>query len=511
MKDFIPGMKERIESDPVARKYRTGNTLLNLRDDSSEPLVDFAPIFKQLFCVAAQQLANVLHEPLERLGILFEEPLDTGAIYVSAPARGAIRGSSSHPYSSIDVVSGATSQVPARGKYLFLNRQLTKSEAAKFAALGYRFASVGQIAEPLARNMQVNRQNVLLQIERMKLSASADCRPPPGVHLACFIVRPNMHKGFDILVPATMQNQLPFSTIQSDNLSEKQMKGLKRFDDLTINEILRTLVNQSCDLGFREEFRWQLYNSFVKLVDLIGETPTIMLAKFSAKKVQVSCRPSADPNSPGTCILLSVRLLRSIHTTSITKELEYVPLSFFSAQQQIGSDNPDKTFARRLKLEFGNLSADPSSRHKGASNARVSERANSADDRTYVPESPRSVLSKISIGRFHPRRRSDETAIVNREKPNEGTDVEMTAMTQNVTTILGKDGWATQPDMAELMSPVGDKNSWVSELFALFRLETEGWGLVRSGWNLHITVEKSFEVDNKEFDTAESKERKTDF
>lgn len=39
---------------------------------------DFAMIFKELFCVAADGLAMHLHQPLDRLGVLFEEPVCTG-------------------------------------------------------------------------------------------------------------------------------------------------------------------------------------------------------------------------------------------------------------------------------------------------------------------------------------------------------------------------------------------------------------------------------------------------
>jgi len=95
------------------------------------------------------------------------------------------------PHQPPQAETGAASQVLARGKYLFLTRRLTKGEASKFATLGYRFATVGQIAEPPARNMRADSHSIVSRLERMKLSASADHLPPPGVHLACFMVRPS--------------------------------------------------------------------------------------------------------------------------------------------------------------------------------------------------------------------------------------------------------------------------------------------------------------------------------
>lgn len=494
-------MKEYTESDPVVRKYRTGHTVSSFHDDSSELSINFTLIFKQLFCVAAHQLANILHEPLERLGVLFEEPLDTDAIYISTQTGGI----SSRPYQSPQAKTGAAPQVLARGKYLFLTRGLSKCEASKFATLGYRFATVGQIAEPLARNMRVDSHGIVSRLERMKLSASADHLPPPGVHLVCFMVRPSMYKSFDILVPTAIQSQLPLSTIQSRALSQDQLEQLQRFDDLTINEILRILVNQSSGPELNEEFRWQLYDSFVKLVDVIGDPHTIMHGKFSAKTFQVPCRSTTNPNSLATCTLLTVRLLRSIHTASVKNDLAYVPLPFFSAQQQAWSGNPDETFIRKLKPEFCHLLPSSSVVHN------IARRASSAD--TIVDDSEsRSRLSKALIGKFYPRHKSDEASIVDSGKSmNESTDVEMTVVTSNGTTLYQKGSWVAQADITDLTSAGGDKSIWVTEAFNLFRLEPTGWSSRRPGWNWDINVENSFEVGTKDRDTEDLRQQKMEF
>jgi hypothetical protein len=262
-----------------------------------------------------------------------------------------------------------------------------------------------------------------------------------------------MYKSFDILVSTTIQSQLPLSTIQSHDLSQEQLEQLHRFDDLTINEILRILVNQACGPELSEEFRWQLYNSFVKLVDIIGDPHTIMHGKFSAKTFPVPCRSTTNPNSLATCTFLTVRLLRSIHTASVKNDLAYVPLSFFSAQQQAWSGNPDEIFIRKLKPEFCHLLLSSSVMHD------IARRASSAGTIANGPESPRSRLSKALIGKFYLRRRSDETSIVDSGKMmNEGTDVEMTVVTSNGTTLYQKNSWVTQADITELTSAGGDKS-----------------------------------------------------
>ncbi|KIX08420.1 uncharacterized protein Z518_03076 [Rhinocladiella mackenziei CBS 650.93] len=497
LKDLIPAMKEFVETDPAVRRYRPGYTGPTSPDDSSDLSLNFAPIFKQLYCVAAQQLANLIHEPLERIGVLFEEPLETGAIYVSTHTEMGFRGLSANPYRTMDPENRNTPPVIARGKYLFLTRQINRNEAAKFAALGYRFAAVGQIADPLAKSMQVHRDNMVARLERMRLSTQPDRLPPPGVHLACFMLRPSMSKSFDVLVQAATQSQLPYVTLQPGDLSPTQSQQLRCFDDATIGETLRVLVNRPSGFDLDEEIRWQLYNAFVQLVDIIGDADTMMQAKFSAREFRLPCRTRGQPTS-STCTLLTVRVLRNIHASSTRKELTYVPLSFFGAQQHIQTtDSNDESFARKVRAEFGHLGSGDPTKYKGASSVRVDRMSSSAESSVLGAESPRSAIFKNPMGRFLPSRRSDEATIVDREKSiAEGSDFEATGMTSpDPPSPFDKHTHATQPDVTELVAVGSEKGSWVTELFGLFRQGADGWGsTTNEGWKWDINVQKSFEV-----------------
>ncbi|EXJ55525.1 hypothetical protein A1O7_08453 [Cladophialophora yegresii CBS 114405] len=492
LRDLIPGMKEYIETDPVARKYRAGNTAPNLSEDTIDGSLNFAPIFKQLFCVAAQQLANLTHEPLEKLGVLFEEPLETGAAPATTNTRTggrplSAKGFDNGPDAEIGISSPTTA---AKGKYFFLHRQISKAEAARFAALGYRFATVGQIAEPLAKSMQVHRDRLVSRIERMKLSASPEHLLPPGVHLACFMLRPSMYKSFDVLVPASSQNQLPYVTVQSGDLSADQFAELQRFDDLSISEILRVLVNRSNTTQIGEEIRWQLYNTFVKLVDVLGDYDSMMQAKFSAKAFQIPCRQSTTATSTRSCTLLTVRVLRSIHAAPTKKELTYVPLSFFSAQQQIQACEKDDGFEQTVRAEFRHP-APCAVKHSPRTSIKDGRRTSSTDSTVQGLESPRSGLFSISKFSILPSRRSDEATFVEREKSiTEGSEVEMGGMSDSAH--LDRQPRVTHLDVAALKQA---GSNWVSEVFGLFRLGAEGWSNAKGGkWEWDIRVENSFEV-----------------
>ena len=490
-------MKEYIVTDPVARRYRPGNPVQHLSEDNIDGSLNFAPIFKQLFCVAAQQLANLTHEPLEKIGALFEEPLETGTTSFVAQPKIGIRPLSSAGYpSAANSENGNSSPLTvARGKYFFLHRQISKGEAARFAALGYRFATVGQIAEPLAKSMQVNREKLVARIERMQVSASPEHLLQSGVHLTCFMLRPSMYKSFDVLVPAVSQNQLPYVTMQSCNLSEDQLAQLQRFDDCTISEILRVLVNKSSISSIGEETRWQLYNTFVKLVDAVGDYDTMMQARFSAKAFSTPCRTTDNIAPSPMCTLLTVRVLRSIHAASTKKELTYVPLSFFSAQQQIQvAGYTDEAFERRVKEEFQHP-AQSATQHDSTIKVMGARRTSSTDSTLHGLESPRSALFKMAKFSILPSRRSDETTFVEHEKSiAEGSDLEMAAMSDSVH--LDKQPGVTHSDVTDL-NKAGSK--WVSEVFSLFRLGAEGWSAARGGgWKWDINVENSFEVGRKD-------------
>ena len=498
-------MKEYIETDPVARKYRAGNTVLTVSDDTIAPSLNFASIFKQLFCVAAQQLANLTHEPLERLGVLFEEPLETGAAPVPLEPRTGLRPLSSKGYKTgPETESGTSSPLGGgKGKYFFLHRQISKSEAAKFAALGYRFATVGQISESLAKSMQVNRDRMIARLERMKLSASPAHLLPPGVHLSCFMLRPSMYKSFDVLVPAVSQNQLPYVTMQQDELSRSQGSELQRFDDLTVSEILRALLNKSNTSQIGEDIRWQLYNTFVKLVDILGDYDTMMQAKFSAKAFQVPCQHTTDTATTSTCTVLTVRVLRSIHAAPTKKELAYVPLSFFSAQQQIQSSDKDEVFERQVRAEFQN--SIPGAEKRSSSNSDNHARTTSSTSSTVQGlDSPRSGLFKMAKLSIMPSRRSDEATFIEREKSiTEGSELELGAMPD--TPHLDKQLGVTQSDVVDLKQ-VG--SNWVSEAFGLFRMGIEGWSAAKSGgWKWDVNVENSFEIGTKDQSANDGKPR----
>ena len=481
LKELIPGMIDHLDSDPAARKYTPGHDTPSIHDDTSEISVNFSAIFKQLFCVAAQQLANVVHEPLEKLGVLFEEPLETGMSHLTKQEKTfqTIRNLS-HSSKQVDIERDTSSlpQAFGRGKYLFLNRRLTKSDIARFAAHGYRFGSIQQVSELLARNMEVSDDRIRSRLERMKLCTSLEHLPPPGVHLACFVLRPSVYKSFDVLVPEKTQNQLPYTSLQIDRLNEWQSALLQRFDEWMIKEILKTLINETGSIEAERDFRWQLHSSFIRLIDIVGDTDSMMNAVFSAKQIQTPYRLTEGIQGPSACTLVTVRLMNTIHAKATWRAMTYIPLSFFSAQQQIDTIGPDyEGFARRLKMEFG---YQPTTAKQSKGSSFGESRRESTEGKR-----PSSLLAAIGVSALTPTRtwgntrKSGEEHII--PMPEEKSQTSESGV-EDLDTIVDIDRCSTvdsefnkqhgDVEMVALpeMGEGAEKAGWVSDLFALFRL-----------------------------------------
>ncbi|KAJ9497476.1 hypothetical protein H2202_006900 [Exophiala xenobiotica] len=498
-KDLIAGMKKDIETDPATKQYRPGSHSAALPDDASEISFNFARVFKKLFCVAAQQLANTLHEPLEKIGVLFEEPMDTGTVcYSPTSAPVSVRKASIFSSSTaVDIERGKLANSFTKGKYLFLVRRIQRGEMAKFAALGYRFAAVEQIADPLAKSMQVNRADLMERMKRIGTSASRTCLPPPGVYLSCFMLRPSMHRSFDILVLDSAQNQLPHVTLQLPDLSPEQSKQLQSLDEMPVSEVLKVLINKSSkpmDVDMDEDFRWQLYNAFIKLVDVVGDHDSMMTAMFSARQFEVRCQHGgscAASSSCSTCKFYSIRALRNIHA-SPTRQLKYIPLSFFSVQQQLHAGLPDdKVFARKVEQQFGHLRRDAKA-SMGPSLARGRSTSPAGSNRQGA-ESPRTPIFRNPLRRSVVSRRSDEATIVDHE----------TGVADASDTEMGRarsfDEDYPSGEVCEAESP---RKTWVSDAFGLFQMKQmkcePGWASARpGGWKWDISVENSVEIATK--------------
>ncbi|WEW55649.1 hypothetical protein PRK78_001082 [Emydomyces testavorans] len=359
-KQLIPGMKYHLLSDAKTKRFYPGNS--GAGDGGTDLDMDFESVFKELFCVAAQELADQLHQPLEKMGVLYDDVMITGT-----QSRRAAK------HNTEDLESLYTPQMLGKGQFIFTVRHLSKEEAAHLSANGWRFAAGPQIAQNLARSMQIPPDEMLTDIENMRNYGATEKMMAPGVYLICFSLRPSVRKGFDVLVCKDAPNLLPHVALPVSSVSQWQSDILSQMNDWPLNVCLKWLKQRGDDHGDSEmrTFCQQMYKATSELADLI-ESPAFGTAKFSARRIMIPCRTNGSASGTGKCIAFSFRIITSLQARTTSPNLRLTPLRLFSAQQQVYPGVIDHArFQQGVLEEFGHCAAYQTAKAESTSASSV--------------------------------------------------------------------------------------------------------------------------------------------
>ena len=366
-----------------AKPSRLGTGLPRLVQSTSsniEDIEDYSLLFKRFFLAAASDLADRMQEPLENIGVLFEDIMSTGTLkkrtkrfFLGLPKHNDLNR----------VERGSPTDVFGRGQLLFLVRRATKQECIRIQAAGCRFATITNIVDFLARSMEVTREELLPRLEQMQAQAGISHMIDPGVHLAFFGLRPIYQRGFEVLVRSDTRNLLPTVRLALPELKQWHLRTFKRFHNLTINEckaaieilIGRPIRNRTPNMNSAEEteFLEMLYSTIRDLIEGIPEELRAD-ARLIGRPFRAPCRGSAADSRPGSAFVIAFRSIGNIHDTiMVDKRFVFVPSRLFLCQQLCYRDTLDsKTFARRVHREFAatvnshkqrNVASDQSRRH----------------------------------------------------------------------------------------------------------------------------------------------------
>ena len=392
-------MRQHLETDPIARRYfpRKAKPI----EHYLAMVEDFAVIFKELFSVAAEDLASHLNQPLEQLGALFDEPISTGAVSRTNNVRPFTSSKKlSGNFSQEDLEKGDVDDLFGKGQFLFVVRQLDKYEVERLAAHGYRFAAIRQIADLASKSMQIPHEDISRHLDRMKEYSIAESQLQPGTHLAAFLLRPRVNKGFDVLVPINAKSQLPTVALPFQKLTASQVKMLENFKDRRIADILQDLLIKDGYMQDEQDFRWQFYWAVNKLVELIGDPSFMTQAKFSAKMVEACCQPTRSSTFEEVeekCTILSFRMITSIHDRPPNDQLAYIPLKFFSTQQQVLDRIAcHNAFVREAWKEFAHCRESPRGRVTQKRLTKSFEKRRSFS-KSKTPPSPTMSLKMVRV------------------------------------------------------------------------------------------------------------------
>ena len=328
---------------------------------------DYPALFKKLFCVAAKDLADMVQLPLEDIGVLDGTIMNTGTL--SKAARLKLLHGLSTRHSELDnAEKGRPPMVLGRGQLLFLVRRTTRSQALRLQSTGYRFGTIPNIVELLARSMEVTREELLPQLERMRDQSQSEHLLEPGVHLGCFALRPVFHRGFDVLVRKDASNMIPTSKLTKSKLEQWQIEVLQRMDNWTVATCCEKLRGGSLFADpEQQQFSRQLLES---LTDLAGRVDSGFFenARLVATPFRAPCDFSIDNSSSQEAYMIAFRVITDAYQpSSLNDKYHFASLRFFLCQQHAHRDCADNAvFARRMRKDFAAMTVSYEASDRGS-------------------------------------------------------------------------------------------------------------------------------------------------
>lgn len=327
---------------------------LDSEDDSS-----YSATFRELFCVTAQEIARSLDTGLQNIGCLYEDVLTTGTlltrnIFTTAQGNKTIIAADVAANSK-DIESGIINPILfGKGQLLVLTKRADASEANRLRNLGYRFATMDQVGDHLARSMQVSRNDLEDLVSRLN---SFSQRPSPipshGTYLAAFLLQPSPGmKGLDIVVPRATPDRLPMIRLSDTELNSRQLNLLESFNGLSLDATL-TKITQRSQTGTVDDLFLEKFRN--RVIDLCRDCPEEILhrAIFSARQLDVAHSATAAKDTIGAKVFAFCGI-KEIYIQSLQSlTLKTIPLSFFKTYLRSYPGCPDHAIlAQKNHKEF---------------------------------------------------------------------------------------------------------------------------------------------------------------
>jgi hypothetical protein len=376
---------------------------MGTEDDTS-----YSATFREMFCVTAQDIARSMETRLQNLGHLFEEVLPTGTItkniFKDTHGKNLVAAELANVQKDVEVGT-ANPILFGRGQLLVLTRKVGVDEASRLQNIGFRFASMDQIGDHLARSLQISRDDLYRLVGRLQSYCEREpAIPRQGTYLASFLLQPSpVLKGLDVIVTRQNPDRLPMVKMASRELSTKELRLISAFNGLTLDECLER-INQRTgsvtdDYMFLEKFR----NRIHELVRTIPE-PVLRNAIFSSQQLDIA-HGSTGKNDSLQATIFAFCGIREVYNQSLqSPKLQFVPLSFFRTNLRAYPGSPDHgLLAHRNHKEFSALLSSPpesgttSTRHGSkwtdifrskSLSSEVSVNLDSSSEKGLVPMAP---------------------------------------------------------------------------------------------------------------------------
>ncbi|KAL3470909.1 hypothetical protein BJX99DRAFT_38012 [Aspergillus californicus] len=321
VKDVVPYMRDRIEAEDSTDQHYLAKEMNS--DREADINAGFDELFKRHFCVTAQTLADEVRQPLEELGMLYDDVLTTSA-----------------PSSRLSRAMGYSGLRSGKGQLLFTVRQLNKQDATRLAASGFRFTAIENVTLLLARRMNVASSALEIHLRDMRDFAASGRNFESGVHLTSFIIRPTVRDRFEVLTANGAGNPLPSITLRTERLLMPHLEMISHMDGWSIPKCLDWLGSADSERykdvdDFREELMHAMSELDASLPPEINSA-----SRFSPRPLIAPCR-SARISDNKTCMLLAFCAVGSLNTRTTNPDHIFVPLRLFRIQQQVNGGITD--------------------------------------------------------------------------------------------------------------------------------------------------------------------------
>ncbi|KAL9604935.1 MAG: hypothetical protein Q9219_000123 [cf. Caloplaca sp. 3 TL-2023] len=360
--DLIPGMKAHLGS--MKSKLSDQAELNDVHDDmhpdqprinTLEEEADFDTNFKELFCVAASELADSTQQPLEDVGVLYDSIMLTGTVDKPRRLRVLSKYVPNDTWSTLEQGQANTSF--GRGQLLFLVRLANKRDASRLQAAGFSFATLTYIVPSLAQSLEVTTGELSVQLHQIQRSLSGTSMLESGVHIACFALRPRFQHGWTVLVNKDQKNLLPSVQLATEDLQPWQTDILTELDNMTPRQCLLHLERRNYSAPMEiKNFMSVIGQAIGTLVTQIDH-PLFENARFFAHPYSVPCQNAHGTPGRRKASVVVFRVIVDAHSSiPLNGPFEFGSARLFRAQQHVYPRSPDHgAFARQVHLEFAGL------------------------------------------------------------------------------------------------------------------------------------------------------------
>ncbi|TQS35396.1 hypothetical protein Golomagni_04183 [Golovinomyces magnicellulatus] len=328
--DLIPTMRSHIKH--LDQKRYPGLKSNMLMNDEGMPIKDYPQVFEELFCTTCASISTELGQPLENMGILFDEIINTEQIKKRRRIEDFEANISS---TTVDLENEASDLCDTgKGKIIFLVNQVKRREADQLQSAGYLFANTEYVTPVLAASLQISGQALKSFIKMMRKYISDDYMPEPGLYFSIFALRASIdasQKGFEILVYRDAKIQLPSRKIDVWKIQDWHLQYLKNLRNKSMKECIDYLhqVNLSGSHSQPSSgFTKCLINALEALQDEMND-PIFNDSQTTAEPIEVPYRREKTNLERGKTVQIVFKIFLPIHKTTTVKRLVFVPLNFF--------------------------------------------------------------------------------------------------------------------------------------------------------------------------------------